>query len=304
MKLANPIRQPILWSLLLCTLLSGCGIRIQGIEIGRLVDATQKVPDMFEHNEQNEIELGANTAKTLLSFHPIYHNEALHSYLNQVGYWLAQHSPRPELPWHFILLEDPSFQAMAAPGGYIFVTTGLLKSLHSEAELATILAHEMAHVIEKHYLIALNKSSRIGFAADLAVLATQTYKASTSKPNDVDNPKVTTQFDRAVLKLYNNGLEREDEFKADRMGVMLATRAGYDPYAFISVLQTIDSRQRRNDRDMLKLTRTHPSAYDRMNHLETIMFDIELYAQNTRTLEQRYRAETSVLFGTSLEDRH
>ena len=93
-------------------------------------------------------------------------NEALQRYVNRVGRWLTLHTERPGLPWHFGVLDHPNVNAFAAPGGYIFVTRGLVEKMHSEAELAGVLAHEIAHVLRKHHLNAIQKAAGTGMVAD------------------------------------------------------------------------------------------------------------------------------------------
>jgi predicted Zn-dependent protease len=83
-------------------------------------------------------------------------------YVNQLGRWISLQSTRPNLPWTFAVLDDPGFNAFAAPGGYIYVTKGLIDRVADEAEVAGILAHEIVHVTSKHHLIALNKAARAG----------------------------------------------------------------------------------------------------------------------------------------------
>ncbi len=284
----------VIWRIALIILLGtlcACGVRIQGIEIGRVFDAAGKVPDMLTKDEQSEVEIGEDTARSLLQKHTIAHNEALQRYVNTVGYWLAKHTSRPHLPWHFIVIDDPSFNAFAAPGGYIFVTTGLLGSLGSESELANVLAHEMAHVLYRHHLVALEAKSKRGFAADLAILAAQTYRAKQQSGDQktVDGPDGISAFDKVVRELYDKGLEREDELHADRIAVMLSSRAGYDPYAFLVTLQKIHSNEAVERNEFLQFIKQHPKADERLESLETTMFLLDGFTLSSRTLAERYQ---------------
>ncbi|NIR61173.1 MAG: M48 family metalloprotease, partial [Gammaproteobacteria bacterium] len=120
--------------------------------------------------------------------------------------------------------------AYAAPSGYVFITLGLFLLLESEAELAVVLGHEIAHVTEGDYIEALKTNLALGVAADLL------------KSEGVEGMDDAT-LDRLVtagVRLYGIGLAREDEFNADRVGVVLAARAGYDPWALLITLTLLD----------------------------------------------------------------
>ena len=129
-------------------------------------------------------------------------------------------SGRPQLPWTFGVLDDPGFNAFAAPGGYVFVTKGLVDRV-DEAELAGILAHEITHVTERHHLQALRAKARAGLATQL--LASQTAQQRRSA-------RCVRADAGAGQNLYSSGLDQGDEFEPDRQGVALAARAGFDPY--------------------------------------------------------------------------
>lgn len=97
-------------------------------------------------DEPKEIEIGRNLAAVLLGAKPALKDARTQRYVNELGRWLALHSSRPQLPWLFVMLDDPGVNAFAAPGGFVFVTKGLLDRTFSEAELAGVLAHEIVHV--------------------------------------------------------------------------------------------------------------------------------------------------------------
>jgi len=277
-------------SLLLFSFLTACGVKIQGIDLGRVFNAAGKVGDLGEKSEEEEATLGKNTIHALLVNASINTKQQLQRYVNKVGYWLVRHTSRPDLAWQFIVLDDSAVNAFAAPGGYIVITTGMLASLNNEAELAGVLAHEIAHVILRHHLNALQTKSQTGFLLDLAILGTQVGNASTAnEQGDLKGPDVSGMFDKAVADLYYRGLDREDEFKADRLGVLLSAKAGYDPYAFVSVLQVIGSREDRNEQDLQRFIRVHPSASTRLNSLESALFLVDSYDLSNRILAQRFR---------------
>lgn len=210
-------------------------------------------------DEAKEIEIGRQLAATLLGARPALKNEAVQRYVNQLGRWISLQSARPGLPWTFVVLDDSGVNAFAAPGGYIFITRGLLVSMQSEAELGGVLGHEIAHVVEKHHLKALSKAARAG-------LLTRVVGSQISGVGGA----VTNQLMDMGVNLYSKGLERGDEFDADRKGVVLAARSGLDPYGLPSVLQMLAS-MRPDDPNVALMFSTHPPTGQRLELLETAM---------------------------------
>lgn len=210
-------------------------------------------------DEPREIEIGRQLAAVLLGSKPLHRDMALQRYVNQLGRWVSLQSARPQLPWTFGVLDDPGVNAFAAPGGYVFVTKGLVDRV-DEAELAGILAHEITHVIDRHHLQALRTKARAG-------LATQ---AITSQLNSNVGGAISAQLLALGKDLYSSGLDQDDEFDADRNGVALAARAGFDPYGLPSVLQQLRTAAPDNPLFSLSL-RTHPAPQLRLDQLEQAM---------------------------------
>ena len=109
-------------------------------------------------SQEEEVAIGRQAAGNILGAAPLVKDAKLQQYVNRVGRWIASQSERPDLDWHFGVIESNDLNAFAAPGGYIFVTKGLYRSLQSESELAGVLAHEVGHVIKKHHLKILQQS--------------------------------------------------------------------------------------------------------------------------------------------------
>ncbi len=210
---------------------------------------------------QQEQAIGRAAAATLLGAARPIQDQAVQRYVNEVGVWVASHSDRPDLPWHFAVVDSDDIDAFAAPGGYVFITRGLLLHLRSEAELAGVLGHEITHVVMKHHLKALQRAARI----DLLSQAAQYELKQHGRDSEV--------FDRiagATRELYAKGLDKDDEFEADRMGVVLAARSGYDPYGLVAVLQTLQSIDPKSNSVQLLLA-THPSPAARISALYAAM---------------------------------
>lgn len=210
--------------------------------------------------EEEERQLGADVAATLLGASPTLANPEAQKYVNRVGLWIALQGTRPNLPWRFAVIDNPNVNAFATPGGYVFITRGLLESLGSEAELAGALAHEIAHVEKMHHLKAIRKDARLKL---LGKGATQVLK----KRTDAEEMERLKEVGTVTKGLYARGLDKADEFEADRVGAVLAARAGYDPYGLAQVLQTLDSVNPGSSQFAL-LFKTHPKPADRLAQLD------------------------------------
>ncbi len=234
------------------------GFSIGGFNVGKMIDAAQNAQGALgDVSEAQEIQMGESIAAGLLGAAPLHADAQQQTYINNVGRWLAIYSGRPELPWHFGIIETESVNAFATPGGNIFITRGLIERIHTESELAGVLGHEMAHVVQKHHLADIKKHSTQGLVLDLAQL----------KAGGGLRGEAATAVARVGLEGYVRGLSREDELEADAIGVVIAARAGYEPYGLPSVLQTLATIPTSNA-DMALLLKTHPSPNDRLLALE------------------------------------
>jgi predicted Zn-dependent protease len=210
-------------------------------------------------SKKDEINIGRNVISGLLGAAPLVDNKSLQQYVNKVGRWIALQSKRPELPWTFGVINSENINAFASPGGYIVMTLGLYELLENESQLAGILAHEISHVIEKHHLDAIRDTSQREILGTLAV------KASGDKYREKMQKLVNSS-----VQIYARGLDKKYEFTADRRGVILAARAGYDPYALLDVLTTLRSINSA-DNSMTVFLNTHPPLKNRISNLEMLM---------------------------------
>ncbi|TFW06484.1 peptidase, partial [Oxalobacteraceae bacterium OM1] len=145
--------------------------------------------------------------------------------------------------------------------GYVFVTRGLVERMRNEAELAGVLAHEIGHVLQKHHLKAIANNARFALVTD-----------SLSAANKSLNGEAKSLVANAARSIFAKGLDKEDEYEADRLGVVIAARAGYDPYGLPAVLQMLEA-QNPNDGGFSLLFRTHPQPAARLELLDRTMRD-------------------------------
>ncbi len=237
-------------------------VQAQQFDVGKLFGAAKKAVDVVTTKSvDEEREIGRQWAGTLLGAAPLVRNDELQRYVNRVGRWVALQSERPELDWRFGVLDSPNVNAFATPGGYIFITRGLLQRMRSEAELAGVLAHEIGHVVEKHHLNAIRKAQGLSLGADLL---------SEFAIKDRGNTMVNERLLGGVREVLTRGLDKSDEYEADRIGVVLAARAGYDPFGLPAVLQTLQAMSAQ-DSTLALMFATHPAPDARLDALDKSM---------------------------------
>ena len=203
---------------------------------------------------EEEVALGRNITGSLLGAAPLVKDEALQQYVNKVGRWVASQSERADLPWKFGVIENNDLNAFAAPGGYVLITKGLYQKLTNEAQLAGVLGHEIAHVVKKHQLKVLQKQQLLNAGSGWL------------KEKFAFGNKLADKAIGSGAEISARSLDKDVEFEADRMGMVLATRAGYDAYGLAEVLQTI-GQTNKADSSVALLFKTHPAPDERLAKL-------------------------------------
>ncbi len=211
-------------------------------------------------SQEEEVRIGQQIAGNLLGAAPLVRDDGLQRYVNRVGRWVSLQSERPDLTWHFGVIESDDLNAFAAPGGYIFLTKGLYARLKNEAELAGVLGHEIGHVLRKHHLKLLQKSQ--GIAALGGLLGRKLKNENEVVQNLIGNG----------AEVVARGLDKDAEYEADRIGLVLSARAGYDAYALPAVLAEI-GHVAKNDKSVSLLFKTHPLPEDRLGQLSEAVGD-------------------------------
>ena len=230
---------------------------------GRIGSAAVKASR--EITQEQEIYLGRSVSARLLSQYKLLNNAKLHKYVNLVGTSVAVVSDRPDLEFHFAVLDTPEVNAFAAPGGYIFVTLGMMKSLQDEEELAAILGHEIGHACKKHSL----KMIKSALWQQVAVIT-----AEEGAKHAGVNPQLLDLFSQAtdgvVGTLVTVGYEQTMEYEADSLGQTYAARAGYDARAMREQLQTMVERENKKDKTLTARLGTHPPFGERLAKLPPV----------------------------------
>ena len=206
-------------------------------------------------SDAEEVVLGRAVMKNILARYPLDRNLEQTYYLNLVGTALAQRSDRPLLNYHFAILATDDVNAYAAPGGFIFVTRGALEMVEDEAELAAILAHEIAHVAERHIVKALQQSRLMSVGQEAV--------ADAFRVPD----KLFEEMTKFATDALFNGLKKKDEYAADAKSIQYLDRLGYDNPAMFDVLKLLDERRKHGKAKVL--SKTHPKPADRIRQLKS-----------------------------------
>jgi predicted Zn-dependent protease len=225
------------------------------IEVGTaLRDASREI------SESEEYFIGRAVAANIFYRYDSVENDSLQQYMNRVGAAVACFSPRPTTygGYHFMLLDSDEINAMACPGGLVFVTRGLFDLAESEDELAGILAHEVAHVALEHGLRSVEKAKMVDALSLMGTEAAERWGSNQVR-------EISEQYGDVVEDITSNlvtkGYSRDSEKQADSLAVEILDRSGYDPHALERVLQRMSLMDERSGPGFWQ---THPSPEDRL----------------------------------------
>ena len=222
--------------------------------------------DFVLMSEQQEIQMGAQAHEDVLKEYPALDNPALQAYVNEVGQQLAKQSHRPTLKWHFTVVDSPDVNAFALPGGYVYITRGLMAYLNSEAELAGVIGHEIGHVTARHGVRQQSASTAAGLGAVLGSILVP----------GMNNEAGATLL-QTLAQAWTAGYGREHELESDRLGAEYLAKAGYPPQAMIDVIGVLKNqelfaaeqakRDGRTPRTYHGTFATHPSSDARLKQV-------------------------------------
>jgi predicted Zn-dependent protease len=199
---------------------------------------------------EQEIQIGREGYPATIAEYGQYDDARLAAYVDSIGQRLAKASELPDLDWHFTVLDDPVVNAFAMPGGYIYVTRGILAHLNSEAQLAGVLGHEIGHVTARHSAKQITQQQIAGLGLGLASAFSSTFR----------------QYGGAAqqaLGLLMLKYSRDDETQADALGIRYATAAGWDPREVPSTYAMLKRIGERGGSGLPFYLSTHPDPGDR-----------------------------------------
>jgi len=278
---------------LLALLLVACGPAAAQFDFGRLINKTIESTKKFqeankEFSTEDEIALGNGITAGVLGATKLHPDANLQRYVNRVGKWLAMHSERADLPWSFGVMDTETLNAFAMPGGSVLVSRGLVKRLASESELAGVLAHEIAHVVKKHQLSAIQSTLSSDVWAGMGKdVAGQAIGRRGGDAYGLKGAAANAGVEAVKSGVFLRPLDRGMEYEADRMGVVIAARSGYDPYGLVAVLSML--AQVKGDGSGAAIFDTHPAASDRITELEGFMPKVVERFASQPQVEGRFR---------------
>ena len=204
-----------------------------------------------------ELEIGKQGYGPVTAEYGIYDDAALSAYVNSIGQKVAHVSHLPNLEWHFTILDDPTVNAFAMPGGYIYITRGILPYLNSEAQLAGVLGHEIGHVTHRHSAAQMTQQQIFGVGLALGSIFSPTFARYSGAAQQ-------------ALGLLFLKFSRTDESQADELGVDYATKAGYDPRDIPATYAMLKRVSDQSGQRLPGFLETHPDPGSR----ETVTRDL------------------------------
>jgi predicted Zn-dependent protease len=240
--------------------------------------------------EGQEIQMGQDADPGIVASMGSYPDEALQNYVRALGLELASRSERPRLPWTFRVLDDPLINAFALPGGYIYVTRGILAYLDSEAELAGVLGHEIGHVTARHSVDQISRAqvAQLGLGVGM-ILAPELQQfeglASTS------------------LGLLFLKFGRDDERQADELGIRYMARLGYDPAQLSGVMGMLGRVTSGEGGGMPEWLSTHPNPANREEAILEMADTVQVATETPRVVRKEYVDRLDgLIFGSNPRD--
>lgn len=214
----------------------------QALPLGELFLRGIQVIQISNISDQQEVEYGRQMRQQLINSGRVrlYRNENVNRYVSQIGQKLVRVSDRPNLPYTFTVVDNDQINAFATMGGFVYLNTGLLRTASNEAELASVIGHEIGHVVAKHSQKQIRQQA-----------VTQGLLSAAG----LGNAQIVQLGVAAAVNLPNS---RQDELEADTLGLRMITRAGYAPRAMPDFMQKLDRGGRAS------ILSTHPGAGDRV----------------------------------------
>ena len=246
--------------------------------------ATGKNELMFVSEEQ-EVAMGQQADSQVIASIGLYPDPALQSYVQELGTKLAATSERPNLPWTFRVVDDPAVNAFAIPGGFVYVTRGILTHITNEAELATVMGHEIGHVTARHTAHEMSREQ----LANLGLVVGSIASSRIAQYAGLASQALGVLF----LKF-----SRDNENQADELGVRYSSRAHYDSRQMINVMSMLDRIEGQSNGRLPEWLATHPNPGNRIQHINAVIAQTKQDFTNTAVNANSYeRRLDGMIFG-------
>jgi predicted Zn-dependent protease len=251
------------------------------------VNPVTKKKEFVLMSEEQEIEYGRKLDPEILKEYGYYDSGALQDYVSRVGQRLAKIADRPDLVFHFKVVNSPILNAFALPGGYVYVTRGLLAYLNSEAELAGVIGHEIGHVNARHAVRQYTQAASYQIASGVLSIF-------------VPQARNLGQLADLIFLGISRGYSREYELEADQLGIKYAALAGYDPQAIQSFLTSLERIEKESkEKTYHGLFSTHPETKTRIEKaIEELKHNPSFTSKTFAVLSTEYKTQIDgLLYG-------
>jgi predicted Zn-dependent protease len=209
-----------------------------------------------------EIQMGREADREISESMGIYPDEKLQKYVSEIGLSIAAKSEWPELPWSFKVIDDATVNAFALPGGFIYVTRGILAHFNSEAQLAGVLGHEIGHVTARHSSVRMSKAQITQLGVGLAMVLEPRLQS-------------IAPLAGAGMQIMFLSFSREDERDADKLGVRYMAEMGYNPETLIAVMETLGRVSEAGGEERLpQWLASHPNPENRQENIRGHIKDL------------------------------
>lgn len=259
-------------------------------------------------DERTEMAEGAKAHPQIIAEFGEYKDPEVQAYVNEVGQRLAKASHRPELEWHFTVLDSPDVNAFALPGGYVYVTRGIMAYMDSEADLAGVIGHEIGHVTARHGSQRATRQQTAG----IGVMAATILGAVLESQGLPGAASAASQASQGIAAGYVAKYSRGQESQADKLGAEYLNRLNYDPKNMVDVIKVLESQERfaadkaraegRTPREGADWLASHPSNEQRLRDITKIADEYKAQASHVDDGRERYlQVMDGVPFGESVE---
>jgi len=272
----RPIKTPSVL-ILLCATLLAAGCMVHPLTLEREFNVV---------SESKELDIGRGAHPQIVQQFGYYYNQRLQNYVESVGKKLVHVCRRQDIEYHFTVLDTEMENAFALPGGYVYITRGLLALINSEAELACVLGHEIGHVAARDSAALMSRN----MVAQIVTLAGVAGAAASPSASSGDLAIATNQLFSTLML----GFSREREYFADEQSVEYMVAAGYDPQQALSFMRSL-SYKSQGLTGVQQYLMTHPYIFDRMARIESkikvinTMKDTMGKLQETKTVQKSSR---------------
>jgi predicted Zn-dependent protease len=238
------------------------------------------------YSEADEIRIGRESDAGLVESLGLYPDDGLQDYVQELGVRLAAKSERPSLPWTFRVVDDPVVNAFALPGGFIYITRGILAYLNTESELAGVVGHEIGHVTARHGINQMSRTQLTNYGLAIGSAASE----------DVAQWAGVAGQGLGLLFLKYS---RDDERQSDDLGLRYLLRAGYDPRPMADVYGTLKAVAESSGAGRIpSLLSTHPDPGNRRDRILSRIDELELDLQGLPARQARlFGAIDGIVFG-------